>query len=76
MILPSDKETKWLVEGTQNIVLCVPRWGTLLQYGRADVMRILFSPSSGNLGNSALPLNEQERTLIKLTPIDRVLAPI
>ena len=26
-----------------------PKWGTLLQYGRADVMRTFFSPSLGSL---------------------------
>ncbi len=47
IILP--KEVGLRDQHVQKSMSGVPRWGTLLQYGRADVMRIFVSPSFGSL---------------------------
>jgi hypothetical protein len=49
MMLPSDtisQATKW---ETASVSHRVPRCGTLLQYGRADVISIFRSPGTGRL---------------------------
>jgi hypothetical protein len=38
----------------------LPRWGTLLQYGNAEVMRTFFSPCLGNLGEQSDALRYEE----------------
>ena len=75
MILPSNITVRGR-HSKFEMFLYVPRCGTLLQYGRADVIRIFCSPSFGSLEKGALQSGEQEGKLAKLTPIGQGLAPI
>ncbi len=50
----------------------IPRCGTLLQYGRADVIRIFCSPSFGSLEKGVLQTDEQDRKLANSHQLARI----